>query len=333
MAEMERRVLQHHLDREEAAVSPLMHDEEDAARDARRLGGFSPSSLLASECFTRAIERDSKVKLGMSLREHGGCVYVQALVDRDGSRSEDGNGAATAEGADANAGPAHGAGLLPGDRLLGLNGQPFSKGGSAEEALHRVGEAIARASSPMAIHIQREGDRELVLALLNKLRTEPMTRSPPRRATAKSKLESKRQIAATKPRAPVIHPFAKALAARDLIRKGRPELVVTRQLRTFADRARQWESKLSFRLRGTDFALRPLLDARDVEPSYYTSFLDDDGECPPFFDYKGVRGVRSYAPSTPMIGDWRGEREVGEAAAPPPRVEIGMSREAGESDA
>jgi hypothetical protein len=116
------------------------------------------------------------------------------------------------------------------------------------------------------------------------------------------------------PRIIIIHPFAKALSKRNIIAKGDEEITVTKQLHIFTERTRQWESKLSFRIRpqqrgATDsyYTLCPILDIRDVEYSYYTSFLTeyDDNFLPPYFDYKASKSIRTYAPSTPLIGDWR----------------------------
>ncbi|KAL7542833.1 hypothetical protein ACHAXR_012141 [Thalassiosira sp. AJA248-18] len=344
--ELERKVMQHHLDLEalEPAESPLMKGEHN-------IHSLS-SSLLTSECFTRVIERDSKVGLGMSLREYDGCVYIQALLRLNGSRLEE-------DGMNENdhlAGPAYRARLLNGDRLLGLNGQPFLKGrlathgkyqvaSSSDEVLKSVGDVISTAKSPMALHIQRESDRQPILTLLRELQIEsnekknnnvPMSKnskSPPRRALSAPIKPAKLNLHDKQPKTfskgPIIHPFAKAMAERNLIQKGKEELVVTRQLRIFTDRTRQWESKLAFRLRASDFSLRPLLDARDVEPSYYASFFTDDGECPPFFDYKFSKSLRTYAPSTPMIQDWRLSHPDKGMAAPARRVSSQrLSREA-----
>jgi hypothetical protein len=73
--------------------------------------------------------------------------------------------------------------------------------------------------------------------------------------------------------------------------------------------------------------LRPVLDARDVEHSYYASFLIDDGECPPFFDYKLSKSIRSYAPSTPLIRDWRLSHPDGHMLSPATRASRRLPRE------
>ncbi|KAL7552984.1 hypothetical protein ACHAWF_016220 [Thalassiosira exigua] len=349
MEELGRKVLQCHLDLEasEPAKSPLMADEIDDSAHSNPSKCLS-SSLLTSECFSRVIERDPHVGLGMSLREFGGCVYVQALLRTDGLRIE-GDGGMRKD--DEKAGPAVRAGLLVGDRLLGLNGRPFLKGRlanreapsqigserstSSEEILKSVGDAISNAKSPMVLHVQRESDRGSILAQLKRLQTEFKEKkvsvqngpSGPKDTSISFQTPPKFKPN-PKPRGPFIHPFSKALASRNLIKKGKEELLVTKQLRIFTDRTRQWESKLSFRLRASDFTLRPLLDARDVEPSYYASFLTDDGECPPFFDYKFSKSLRAYAPSTPMIEDWRLSRSGGDGVSPARRISRQFSREA-----
>ena len=308
--DLERKVLQCHLDTKSPHLteSPLMRDEHTIARNNLS------SSLLTSECFTRTIERDARLGLGMSLREYNCCVYVQECNS---------------------SGPACKAGLLPGDRLLGLNGLPFLKGrlatsgatvstlSGSQEVLKSVGNVLSAAKSPMALHVQRHNDRdrEAILAVLRTLQKEYKERKV---AITNGPGRVPRSPATSKPKGSIIHPFAKALSERNLIKKGKEEVAVTRQLRSFTERTRQWESKLSFRLRASDCTLRPLLDARDVEPTYYASFLTEDGECPPFFDYKFSKSLRSYAPSTPMIRDWR---ESHHRALPAPRLNRQLSRE------
>lgn len=314
--------------------SPLMEDEQQqiTVHDCSSICNIS-STLLTSECFTRTIERDAKVGLGMSLREYDGCVYIQALLQQDGSRLEE-NRPNKEKDCNTTAGPAFRSGLLPGDRLLGLNGLSFLKGRlvdhdgssnlsqtrlSSEEVLKSVGDALSNAESPMVLHIHRIADRELVLSMLRKAQTAFKDKkvSVTESLSSVSKTKAK-QHTFTKSKGPVIHPFAVCLADRNLIQKNKEEIAVTQQMRIFTDRSRQWESKLSFRLRASDYTLRPLLDARDVEPSYYASFFTDDGECPQFFSYKFSKSIRSYAPSTPMIQDWR-LSHPGECIASPAR--------------
>lgn len=334
--ELERRAMQHHLD-VEVNDSKLMTGKHD------------PSSFLTTECFTRLIDRDPHVGLGMTLRECDGCTYIHELLRRDGSLLDEGGNKHVND-----AGPASLAGLLPGDRLLGLNGQPFCKGRlatddavltnngridlpqaqvSSDELLKSVGDAIHNSMSPMALHIQRLSAtrRNRIVTLLaqesrleKELATKVNSSHPPDHST--SLLAHEQMVHETKtttiirPRGSIIHPFARALSDRNIIKKGQEEVIVTKQLRIFTDRTRQWESKLSFRLRYSDFALRPVLDARDVEHSYYASFLTDDAECPPFFDYKFSKSIRLYAPSTPLIQDWRLSHPDGHMISPAARV-------------
>ena len=93
--ELERRVMQHHLDLETMELtsatanneSPLMKDEHEiiANKNSSR-SSTSTSSLITSECFTKVIERHPKIGLGMSLRIYDGCVYIHSLLRNDGSR-------------------------------------------------------------------------------------------------------------------------------------------------------------------------------------------------------------------------------------------------------
>ena len=355
------------------------------------------SSLITSECFTKVINRHTSIGLGMSLRIYNGCVYIHSLLRLDGTRIDCYNGrnescdrisfvqhdVTSANGTNGNSGggsgggPAANVGLLPGDRLLGLNGLPFLKGklatttttdidinnndrttlkitGSAkikqqskqpsdEEILKSVGELISISKSPMAVHIQRVEDyREWILDLLNKSHRESLRKKKqqsngiglqnPKRMSSSSTTKLKKK------RGPKIHPFAKALSQR-LIIKSTEEILISRQLQIFTDRTRQWESKLSFQLSSSvngTYTLRPMLDVRDVEPTYYSSFIMDDKECPTYFDYKGSKSIRNYAPSTPMIEDWRRRRLEHEGdndgsgmilSSPPRRVSQRISKE------
>jgi hypothetical protein len=398
MDELERHVLQSHLDYETTTSSLLIHDNSSNNNNNNSDTTITSSTLLTSECFSRILERHSHCGLGMSLREYNGCVYIQGLLRLDGSRMmiEDEEGEESLLLLDQKqqhrqhkqqqqqqqqrqdtmkqGGPAYKAGLRPGDRLLGLNGHPFLKGvkvpelsssssvgnsssnivqthnnnnnntiDDPEDVLRSVGDAISSSKSPLVIHIQRERDETVVRELLQKLQSSKSSRKVPTEEGTKSSSSSllrpgavappiqqhydnnnntsspleqqpQQQRSPVKPKSkgPYIHPFATALAQRNIIKSSsRDEQLITQQIRIFTDRARQWESKLSFRLRASDFALRPQLDARDVEPSYYASFLTDDDPYPPYFDYKLAKSVRSYAPSTPMIQDWRLSRGGG----------------------
>ena len=254
-------------------------------------------------------------------------------------------------------GPASKVGLLPGDRILGVNGIPFLKGrvvvtsstdaassnvvnlkmrssqqqtiSLEEEMLTSVGDIISTSKSPMAIHIQRVEDDERchIIELLDRAQRKSAARKTKTTSTTTSNGISLQTpshvnrdmrpnkaipIKHQKPKRPRIriHPFAKSLSSRSII-KPSEEITITNQLSIFTERTRQWESKLSFKLRAMDYALRPILDVRDVEPSYYASFITDDGDTiPPYFDYKGSKNVRNYAPSTPMIQDWRLNNQV-----------------------
>jgi hypothetical protein len=368
--DLERWVVQYHLDFE--ALQPPHHNgtntsHHHVSENSSNMHNLSVS-LLTSECYTRVIERDPKLGLGMSLREYDGCIYVQALLQRDGSWVKENGFVGGTAGVDA--GPGARAGILPGDRLLGLNGRPFLKGRLAsdykdavsnnnggrsnsqysahgkptsEEVMASVRDAISNATSPIVLHIQRLPDREKVVTLLQRLQNESRDGSKTEKSVSKgishstisngttATLPSPARITtpSKRPRGPIIHEFAMALSNRGIIQKGNEERTITMQLRLLTDRTRQWESKLSFRLRANDFTLRPQLDARDVEQSYYASFISDEGGCPPFFDYKFSKSIRSYAPSTPMIQDWRlSQPSRGRTHSPIPRVTKRVTKEA-----
>ncbi|KAL3786820.1 hypothetical protein HJC23_008094 [Cyclotella cryptica] len=356
--DLERKVLQNHIDHN-AHAGISMRDEK-ITWNSNQLSSLSPSLLNGSECLTKVLHRDPKVGLGMSLREYDGCVYVQAVLRRDGTRMDDFEEQTLVNGESTCGGPAFEAGLRPGDRLLGMNGRPFLKGrlaasiplnnstngslpntlpmeASSEEVLKSVGDAISRAPSPLVLHFQKTNNKSTDFSpeqgnLYAQSRVTATQENSPKRPVQRSLpiLENGSRMNAQAPKAigPYIHPFAKALSKRNLIQPGHEELVITQQMRVLCDRTRQWESKLSFRLRASDFKLRPQLDPRDVEPTYYASFFADDSDAPPFFSYKYAKNVRSYAPSTPMIQDWRLSREGGESISPirPPNRQ--MSREA-----
>lgn len=289
--------------------------------ESRLMRDESQTSQRVINCTTTIVrDRDPKVGLGMSLREYHGFIYVQAVLARDGSRIDSSNTAIR------NGGPAFVAGMRPGDLLLGLNGIPFLKGkvasmtdgdginastveATSEDILKSVGDAISMAAMPMVIHYQRQQDGQSVLSLMerdkNKVQPRPNTAPAKQSQRSPTRQNGHRTNVSPKPKGPYIHPFAKALSKRSIIQPGHEEVVITQQIRVLCDRTRQWESKLSFRLRATDFKLRPQLDPRDVEPTYYASFFTDDKDAPPFFSYKYAKNVRSYTPSTPMIQDWR----------------------------
>ncbi len=373
MEELERQVIQYHLDMQ-AFLQPLIlrHDDDDDDDDDSQFANRHNHhrSVSSSECFTRLLERDPKLGLGMSLREYDGCIYVQALLQKDGSwfKEENGTCVTGSKGAVAMnaAGPGSRAGILPGDRLIGLNGRPFLRGRlasdykntiissrenkysthdvpSSEEVMSSVRDAISNATSPMLLHVQRLPDREKIVATLQKLHSKSKDDGNTPKATSNRLSYPTSNATKTLPpvpaklmttpskwprRGPIIHKFALALSNRGIIQKGREENTVTMQLRLLTDRTRQWESKLSFRLRASDFTLRPQLDTRDVEQSYYASFITDEGGCPPFFDYKFSKSIRSYAPSTPMIQDWRLSQYPRSGHSPIPRVSNKVTKEA-----
>lgn len=356
ITELECRVMQQHRD---IASEDGTHNHHSSLS--------SSSTIPTYKFFTRRMERDPNLGLGMTLRVWDGCTYIYELLRHDGyelvleeeenedrNRNEyDGGGPATTT-----------AGLLTGDRLMGLNGQPFLKGRLAtdtaifqtnnhgrgvelpqahlpsDEILKSIRDLVQTSLSPMALHIQRLPPTERIRIRSLLVHESRDQLNMPSNIIARH--DAPKIIPQTIPDtllrqqpkgSPIIHPFAKALSKRNIITKGHEEQVVTRKLRIFTDRTRQWESKLSFRLRASDYALRPVLDLRDVEHSYYASFLtdEDDTACPPYFDYKFSKCVRPYAPSTPLIRDWRLSHPDGgghSRLSPPMRISQKFPKEA-----
>ena len=316
-------ILQSHFNHENTmSESPLMHDV----------------NRTAQQCQTGIIHaKHPQIGLGMSLREYDGCIYVQAVLRNDGKRIDD----FTINIDDG--GPAYIAGMRPGDRLMGVNSSPFLRErcvssvdgnmsiegkSSSDQILKSVGDAISRASAPLVIHFQRERS-ERILSLIRQDATISTTRQTNMDTAGITKQQStsirqngyhiESSTLQSKPAGPYIHPFAKALSKRSIIQPSQ-ERIITQQLHVLTDRTRQWESKLSFRLRSSDYKLRPMLDPRDVEPTYYASFFTSGDDIPPFFSYRWAKSVRAYAPSTPMIEDWRAMRECeGVSPVRPPR--------------
>jgi hypothetical protein len=77
-----------------------------------------PVEISANQsCYSTVVFRDVNTGLGMTLCEEGGRVWVHSLLGRDGSRW------CVAPPVSDHGTPAMAAGVLPGDWLLGINGQ------------------------------------------------------------------------------------------------------------------------------------------------------------------------------------------------------------------
>jgi hypothetical protein len=136
--------------------------------------------------FSKVLNRGGlSVGLGMTIREWNGCIFVHALVCNDGTRvhsySDDAAKKALAAGPD-QMGPAFMEGILPGDRILGINGVPLlqwqvvpgsssSRSGqynnatsqdqqsgnaiSSHDILKSAAECLMKAPDPVVIHLRR----------------------------------------------------------------------------------------------------------------------------------------------------------------------------------
>eukprot|EP00592_Proboscia_alata_P003205 CAMPEP_0194376282 /NCGR_PEP_ID=MMETSP0174-20130528/24705_1 /TAXON_ID=216777 /ORGANISM="Proboscia alata, Strain PI-D3" /LENGTH=1046 /DNA_ID=CAMNT_0039156867 /DNA_START=85 /DNA_END=3225 /DNA_ORIENTATION=+ len=188
LMEMERSVLEHHETEQQmthypASNRPVLIKNPDINSNG--------ASLSKSTNFTRVIYRDSAVGLGMTVRERGGLIYVHALICHDGPRLYEENhgidgimnqdkdwcqmkrfdssqkeeptiNEVTGE-PNAKKGPAQLAGILPGDRILGVSGQAFQSSPLTMEtnevtvtnALKIAVSTIQNTADPVILHLNR----------------------------------------------------------------------------------------------------------------------------------------------------------------------------------
>eukprot|EP00550_Attheya_septentrionalis_P008202 CAMPEP_0198297898 /NCGR_PEP_ID=MMETSP1449-20131203/38765_1 /TAXON_ID=420275 /ORGANISM="Attheya septentrionalis, Strain CCMP2084" /LENGTH=1294 /DNA_ID=CAMNT_0043999003 /DNA_START=98 /DNA_END=3982 /DNA_ORIENTATION=+ len=287
--------------------------------------------------FSKVLNRGGlSVGLGMTIREWNGCIFVHALVCNDGTRvysySDDAAKKALAAGPD-QMGPAFMEGILPGDRILGINGVPLlqwqvvpgsistqeQQSGNAissHDILKSAAECLMKAPDPVVIHLRRthyprrkyfeNEQQDNPDDPLQSSTSDDMPTSSGddlvglNESTQLDEQEATSSARASKRRGRKetvelpIHPFAKALSKRNLLQNPADEMAVTKELTQYMDRTRQWESTSSFRIASRNFKLRPHFDPKDL-PASSTS------ESHLLFEYENSKIARPYAPSTPTI--------------------------------
>lgn len=184
--------------------------------------GAAVHLAVNEDYYTRVVHRDAKCGLGMTLCEEGSRVWVHSLYGRDGSRwfvsppeSEDG-------------GPTMAAGVVPGDWLLGINGQallPLPSG--RKNLLQDAVSAIQYSADPIVLHLRRvPADKWHPLVVKNGALQSVSLSSPSLLDTTTLSTETmsdddsaalsiKKKAAPPMPR---VHPLIKALEAKGLIR-------------------------------------------------------------------------------------------------------------------
>lgn len=175
----------------------------------------APTALPPNQdYYTRVLHRDVKTGLGMTLCEEGARIWVHSLLGRDASKwfvappeSEEG-------------GAAMKVGILPGDWLLGINGQAMLPLPSGHRALLKDAvSTIHYSADPIVLHLRRV-PADKWHPLVNKngdLQSVPLNSQSLLDATIRSG-EPTTDGAPVKPKGPRIHPFVLELEAKGLMK-------------------------------------------------------------------------------------------------------------------
>lgn len=246
--------------------------------------------------YTRVIFRDPQKGLGMTLCEERGRIWVHSLIDRDGSRWF------VSPPEHENEGPAMKAGIVPGDWLLGINGQallPLPSSSEDNKLLKDAVSIIQYSPDPVILHFLRVPPHRLHPLVERNRQAPSISLNGPSLLDLSLETVSGTSISSSRSMSnhvnnPVnIHPFVAILASKNLIQSMKDQVEATRRLSTFTDRARQWESFSSFRLDAHSLELKPNFDPKDLPPSMSADILP--------FQCMQVNSVRPWAPSTPTL--------------------------------
>jgi hypothetical protein len=249
--------------------------------------------------YTRVLFRDPQKGLGMTLCEEGGRIWVHSLIGRDGSRwfvppPEHEKG-----------GPSMEAGIMPGDWLLGINGQallPLPSSSEENNLLKDAVSAIQFSPDPVVLHLRRVPPHRLhplvertrfarSISLNGPALLQNSVENPD--STIISETSSSHAKSKDVNNGIGIHPFVSVLASKNLIQSMKDQVEATKTLSHFTDRARQWESFSSFRIHANSFQLKTHIDPKDLPPSMNADTLP--------FQSTQAKNVRPWAPSTPML--------------------------------
>lgn len=239
--------------------------------------------------FSCVISRRHPIGLGMTLCERDRMIFVLSVLSMDGRREmhEDllrcPRKLHVPPISEGDLGPAQAAGLLPGDRILGLNGRSFDNemplhnyseaNGSA--VLKKAGEAILNTSDPIVLHIRRyltetllaresvpssnyssspdfnasslrQQDENLVIKEHHSQYDGIVCGKDTRHANLKHDLSTMTLEMKSSLNLNTEHPLVKALRERNLLQESHHGIEISKALQEFKKRTRQWDSRSSF---------------------------------------------------------------------------------------
>lgn len=256
--------------------------------------------------FTRAIFRDPKLGLGMTLCEQNETVYVYSLTTRDG-RTWINLPDERLEGE----GPALKANVHPGDMLIGVNGTALLQASLPNMTiLEHAADMIRRSDDPVVVHLSRKTaarlPSQMVTVDLNKanlsgLESYTSDDSTSQNLSVHLKTNFRSTPLANHSRQPLIHPFIASLRTSGFIDCFEAERRNTLQLQQLTARARQWEetSYLEGRImkHGPEEMHLPLAGIRKALcVRILNSFLDGDEAAFTIWVYDVESGSEWYAP-------------------------------------
>ena len=280
-------------------LDSLEHQVMELHVSYQKLKGTAVDYPVDELKYTRVIFRDPQKGLGMTLCEEGGRIWVHSLISRDGSRwfvppPEHETG-----------GPAMEAGIMPGDWLLGINGHaliPLSSSPGDHTLLRDAVSAIHYSPDPVILHVRRVPPHRLH-PLVERSRMAPTIRMSGTALLDESVETEDMSTSSEMPSTPTwfnnsdnsirIHPFVKVLASKNLIQSMKDQIVATRSLLQFTDRARQWETFSSFRIDTHSYTLRTHFD-----PKYVPKLMNNNSGLPQSMQ---IGCVQPWAPSTPTL--------------------------------
>jgi hypothetical protein len=209
---------------------------------------FASETVSGFIDFPCVLTRQKSVGLGMTICERDRMIFVLSLLSVDGQKVIPDDSLFThkfyaSSPLNTNLAPAQAAGLLPGDRILGLNGIPFgdemplqTHAESSRSSLLKIARlAIVNASDPMVLHVRR------YLTEVPLIRESVSDTSLPDTLPTILSMRHQRET-----RKYEKHPLVKALRDRNVSLSLDDEIFITKTLEDFEKRTSQWANKSFF---------------------------------------------------------------------------------------